>query len=87
MTEYEKVLVERAKKNVGYYESELAKAKQKLAELQPPFEPGDLVQPKGNKGLLTVDAVDRAFGAWIVLGHFSRTPERQYCYPVDALEV
>lgn len=57
----------------------------------PPFKVGQRVRTP-SKGVLVVDAIDRAFNQWVVLGHFSSnvspngTVLKQYTYPASELE-
>lgn len=57
----------------------------KLAEIEPPFDKGERVQPVSKGGLAYVDDCARAFGEWIVQVHFDSNPAKKYTYPAREL--
>ncbi len=56
----------------------------------PPFVAGQTVLAKVSKALLTVEAVDMAFGDWVVLARFidrkGLDRAKSYIYPASELE-
>jgi hypothetical protein len=63
----------------------LDELKKAVADQFPPFRVGQTVRVRSKGGAFIVDAIERAFGMWIVLGHFPTSPQR-YTYPSSALE-
>jgi hypothetical protein len=66
------------------YEELADKLKEALGQHTPPFNVGQHARVKSSGGILIVEAVDRAFGQWLVMGHF-RFTKKQYTYPASEL--
>jgi hypothetical protein len=66
-------------------ESLAAQLCEALGEYMPPVKPGQRTKVRANGGTFIVDAVERAFGQWLCLGHFPQG-DKKYTYPVSELE-
>jgi hypothetical protein len=66
------------------YEDLADKLKEALGQHMPPFNVGQHLRVKSSGGTLIVEAVERAFGQWLVMGHFPQG-YKKYTYPASEL--
>lgn len=72
-----------------HYASRATDLENRLRELKPPFAVGQKVSPvvgRGRGGHATVQAIEKAFGDWVVQVKFNLFDERVYTYMARDLE-
>jgi hypothetical protein len=66
------------------YEGLATQLREALSGSMPPFNVGQHLRVKSSGGTLIVEAVERAFGQWLVMGHFPQG-YKKYTYPASEL--